>query len=90
MTENQIIDRVKELTELLTPISDMAVLLNVPESELRIALLDPENPISHTYREVKAQVALDIRRRDLELAAAGSPTAAEAVNGYFKKMLQDE
>ncbi len=77
-------------TEALTPISDMAVLMGVPDSYLRTVLLDPDNEITQVYRLTKAQTALAIRKRDIELAEAGSPTAAVAVAAYLKQMTQDE
>ena len=33
---------------------------------------------------------IELRERDIELASAGSPTAAENVVYYFRQMLQDE
>ncbi len=90
MNKEETLLRVKELSEALTPISDMAILMGVLESELRTVLLDPDNEITKVYRETKAQMALAIRRRDIELAEAGSPTAAVSVASYLKQMTQDE
>lgn len=79
-----------EFTRLLTPISDMAVLLDIPESDLRDILSNPDDDIAMAFRRTKAEVALEIRKRDIELAAAGSPTAAVTVSNHLAKLLNDE
>ena len=87
---NERTEEISRLVANLTPISDMAILLDVTEIELREALDDPNSPASYAYRDAKARVALQLRERDIELAGAGSPTAAENVSYYFRQMLQDE
>ena len=87
---NQRTEEISDLVSKLTPISDMAILLGVTEIELREALDDPTTPASNAYRTAKALAALQIRERDIELASAGIPTAAENVGYYFRQMLQDE
>lgn len=87
---NKRTEEISDLVSKLTPISDMAILLGVTEIELREALDDPNSPASYAYRDAKARVALQLRERDIELAGAGSPTAAENVSYYFRQMLQDE
>lgn len=74
----------------LTPIPDMALLMDVDERELRDELDDIGSPVSLAYRKAKAEVALRLRSRDIELADAGSTTAAENVAGYFRQMLREE
>lgn len=87
---NERTEEISDLVSKLTPISDMAILLGVTEIELREALDDPTSPASYAYRAAKARVALQLRERDIELASAGSQTAAENVNFYYRQMLQDE
>ena len=79
-----------EYTRMLTPIADMAVLLDMSESALRDILSSPDDEIAKAFRRTKAEVALDIRRRDIEMAAAGSPTAAVAVSNHLAKLLTDD
>lgn len=83
-------EKVARLTELLTPLSDMALLLGVPEGLLRDAVSDYASPVSIAYRTAKAQLTLRLRRQDIELAEAGSPSAAEALRDHLLRMLQDE
>lgn len=89
MTDEQLAT-LEDLARALTPVSDMALLLGIPESTLRLELADRSTRASRTYHLAKAEVSLRLRRRDLELAEAGSPTASEAVSGHFLRMLQDE
>lgn len=83
-------DKLARLTEQLTPISDMALLLEVPEGHLRDAISDYASPASLAYRTAKARLTLRLRCQDIELAEAGSPSAAEALREHLIKMLQDE
>lgn len=83
-------DEIRKYVALLTPIADMAVLMNVDERELRDELDDPASAVSLAYRRAKAQVALELRQKDIELAEAGSPTASEAVAAHYRRMIMDE
>lgn len=78
--------RLEELTGWLTPISDMAVLMDVPESFLREYLNNPDTEACTVYRRTRAEVALRYRKADIELAQASSPTAAEAVRMHLNRM----
>lgn len=88
--EKQLIEKIQELTSKLTPIKDIAILLNIPESVLLCEIGNPESDISKIYYLTKAQVALKIREQNMELAEAGSPTAADSVSLYLKSMANDE
>lgn len=80
----------KELTQALTPVGDIALLLDIPEGELRRELANPKSEIYKAYYTTKAEVALEIRRRDIQLAEDGSPSAADKVAEYLRKMNIDE
>lgn len=93
MNETPLSERLKEIRDLvalLTTIPDMALLLGVHERTLRDELDDLASPVSLAYRQAKAQVALKLRQRDIELAEAGSTTAAENVVAYFRDMIREE
>ena len=92
-TQTTLSDRVQEvrdLVELLTPIPDMALLLGVEERTLRDEIDDISSPVSLAYREAKARVALEMRKREIELAEAGSPTASQNIAAYFRQMVSEE
>lgn len=50
-------EKIYEYTKMLTPLSDMAILLDVPESDLRDKIFD-DTPEGKAYRKAKADVAL--------------------------------
>lgn len=84
------VQEVRDLVALLTPIPDMALLLGVDERSLRDEIDDISSPVSQAYREAKARVALEMRKREIELAEAGSPTASQNIAAYFRQMVSEE
>lgn len=90
MMTQDCLNLIRDLALALTPISDMALLMGIPESTLRLELGDRSTDASRIYRTARAETALRLRRRDMELAEAGSPSAAEAVSVHYRRMLQDE
>ena len=84
------IDKVKELATCLTPISDMAVLLDMDVDELLMAIRDTKSPLSRAYHHAKATTALQLRKQEIELANVGSPLAVQLTNGYLISMDSDE
>ncbi len=75
---------------MLTPVSDIAVLMDVDERRLREIISDKSNPASIAYRKGKAERALQIRQNELELAEAGSPLAVQLIGSYIRDMDSDE
>ena len=84
------VQEVRDLVALLTPIPDIALLLDVEERTLRDEIDDISSPVSLAYREAKARVALEMRKREIELAEAGSPTASQNIAAYFRQMVSEE
>lgn len=87
---SQQINRIKELATLLTPVSDIAVLMDIDERRFREILSDKSHPASLAYRKGKAERALQIRQNELELAEAGSPLAVQLIGSYLRDMDSDE
>lgn len=75
---------------MLTPVSDIAVLMDVNERSLREIISDKSHPASIAYRKGKAERPLQIRQNELELAEAGSPLAVQLVGSYIRDMDSDE
>lgn len=84
------IEKIKELASFLTPIADMAVLLDVDIDQLRLDILDKGSPVSRAYHYAKATTALKLRKQEIELANVGSPLAVSLTNGYLLNMDSDE
>ena len=86
----QQIDELKSYAEALTPISDIAVLMDVSSFDLRAAIADETSAISRAYRVGKATTTLRIRQNELQLADAGSPLAVQLMSNYVRDMDADE
>lgn len=83
-------ERLKELTAAMTPISEMAVLLDIPESLLREELADPNSQAYGVYRRAKAEVSLLMRVELIKMAKAGAPTAIAELQKMNAKLAADE
>lgn len=79
----------QELAENLTPISEMSVLLDIKEDVLREEIFDPASELRRVYYLGMAKVRQQIRRNELELAAAGSPQAVQRTHEYLNKMIEE-
>lgn len=84
------IKQIEELAAILTPISEMAVLLDVDADELRNEIRYRKSPVSRAYYRAKAETSTRLRRQELELANVGSPLAVQQVRGYLLDMDSDE
>lgn len=82
--------RIKELASYLTPISDIAVLMDLDIDELRMDLMDRSSDVSKAYYKSKAEALLELRKQELELARVGSPLAVQMAAGYMMTMDTDE
>ena len=86
----EFIQSVRELAEALTPVSDIAALLDVDESMLREELSNKLSLLRKAYDKGKATTALALRKQELELAKVGSPLAVQLTASYVKDMTIDE
>ena len=84
-----LLNQIKELAEALTPITEIGVLLELNERELRDDINTIDNPARKAYYTGFAKTALEVRKRNIELSKAGSPSADEAVRGYINKLMRD-
>lgn len=87
---NEQISQIKDLAAALTPISDIAILMDLDVYQLRDALADPSSPVSQAYKRAKAETMLSIRRNELQLASMGSPLAVQLAGSYLINMDNDE
>jgi hypothetical protein len=82
--------KVEELAKFLTPLSEMAVLMDVPLDELRLAVRDRNSAVSRAYYRAKAETSLALRKQEIELANVGSPLAVQLTTAYMVTMDSDE
>lgn len=81
--------RIKELASKLTPVTEIGALMELPINELRDEIAMEDSPVHQAFYSGMAEAALEIRERDIELARAGSPSAADALRNHLRKMLND-
>ena len=80
---------VQDLAETLTPISEMSVLLDINEDELREEILKPSARRHRADYLGMATVKQQLRKNELDLAAAGSPQAVQRTHEYLNQMLEE-
>jgi hypothetical protein len=78
----EILIKIEEYAGLLTSISDIAVLLDINEDELRDDIALKTTQVSLRYRKAKASTELQLRRQEIDLAKLGSPIAIDLVQKY--------
>lgn len=84
------INDIAELAAALTPVEDIAVLLDIDADELRMQLSDTSSPVRKAYMKARAHTALMLRKQEIELARVGSPLAVQLTNAYLRDMISTE
>lgn len=84
------IDRIAGYAADLTPVSEIAALLDINEDLLRLAISDTGSEVRRAYLKAKAQTAHMLRRQELEFAKVGSPLAVQLTGAYLREMTADE
>lgn len=77
------IEKIIEYAGLLLSITDIAVLLDVDEDELRDDISIKNSDVSKAYRKAKTERILELRNDEIQLAKLGSPGAMEIVQKYI-------
>lgn len=88
--DQDVLDNIAELAAALTPISEMAALLDLNENMLRLAVNDRSSRVRNVYLKAKAKTALKLRKQEIELAEVGSPLAVQLTSAYMRDMQADE
>lgn len=68
---------------------EMSVLLDINEDELREEILKPSSKLHRAYYLGMATVKQQLRKNELDLAAAGSPQAVQRTHEYLNQMLEE-
>jgi len=63
--------------------------LELPINEFRDEISSENSPVHKAFYAGMAKAALEIRERDIELARAGSPSAADALRNHLRKMMNE-
>lgn len=86
----EIIERIAGYAADLTPVSEIAALLDINEDMLRLALSETGSEVRRAYLKAKAETAHMLRRQELEFAKVGSPLAIQLTSSYLREMTADE
>lgn len=71
-------------------ISQIATMLNVDVSELRLAIQNPHSAFARAYNSGKLKSSIKRREKLLEMAENGSIWAIETLDGYERNQREDE
>lgn len=72
------------------PISDIAVIINVPPDVLREDIRDRHSEVSKAYRRGKIASKLKLHKQEMTLAMIGSPQAIANARENLLDMEEDE
>ena len=81
---------IERLAGYFVPVSDIAVVLDIPPALLRDRLADPESPEALAYRRGKAKAKIALKAQEMELAKVGSPLGLQSVRENLLAMEHDE
>lgn len=86
------LNKIDEYAGLLMTITDIAILMNIDEDELRSDIADKSNNVYRTYRLSKIRIILALHRQEIDLAKLGSPVAIELTQKYIidQKLSENE
>lgn len=78
------------MASIFLPISDIAIILNIPADELREDIKDRRNDVSKAYFRGKAASKVTLHKQEMLLARVGSPLALENAAKNLMDMEDDE
>lgn len=81
---------IEEYASLYLPISDIAVLLDLPADELRDDISNRSSPASKAYFKGKAASKAAIHKQVMALSKLGSPLALDTAHKNLLDMEDDE
>lgn len=88
-TEEQL-DQIRKYASIYLPISDMAVLMGIPDEVLREDIRNKNNPVYEAYHFAKATSKVELLNQEMILAKVGSPLALENTHRNLLDMEDDE
>jgi len=87
---DNVLEQVEKLASIFLPISDIAMLLDIPADILREDVKDRNTPISKAYYKGKASSKVKIHAQEMQLVQVGSPLALENASRNLLAMEDDE
>ena len=87
---SNVLEQVEKFAAIFLPISDIAMLLDIPTDILRSDIKDRNTDISKAYYRGKATSKVKIHTQEMLLAQVGSPLALENASKNLLDMEDDE
>ena len=84
------LEEIEKYASIFLPISDMAVILDIPAEQLREDIKDRQNMASNAYLRGKLASKVKLHTQEMMLAQVGSPLALENAAKNLLDMEDDE
>lgn len=85
-----ILTKVEQYASIYLKISDMAVILGISPTQLRLDIADRSTEVSKRYHRGKAASRVKLLHQEMQLAYVGSPLALENTRNNLLDMEDDE
>ena len=82
--------KIEQYASIYLKISDMAVILGIPPTQLRSDIADRTTEVSKRYHRGKAASRVKLLHQEMQLAYVGSPLALENTRNNLLDMEDDE
>ena len=82
--------KIEEWAQIYLPITDMAVILDVPADVLREDIRDRSSDVYKAYNRGKVLSKVRLRTQEMQLAQVGSPLALDNTRKNLLDMEDDE
>ena len=86
----KILEQIEQFASIYLPISDMAIILDVPAEQLREDIANRTTEVSRRYHHGKSASKVKLRHQEMQLAYLGSPLALETAQKNLLDMEDDE
>lgn len=84
------LQQIERLASIYMPISDIAIILDIPAETLREDISSRSSEVGKAYRRGKASSKVKLRSQEMMLAQVGSPLALENAAKNLLDMEDDE
>ena len=87
---DKMLEQIEKFASIYLPITDMAVILDIPPEVLRMDINNKNTEASKRYHRGKAASKVKLRAQEMQLAYVGSPLALENTRKNLMDMEDDE
>lgn len=84
------LEQIEKYASIYLPITDIAMLMDIPADMLRDEIRNKSTEVSHAYHKGKAASRVKLHHQEMLLAQVGSPLAIENAHRNLLDMEDDE